>query len=215
MNKSRTWRDLCALGAIVFSILTFAARASAAIPKKDAWYTQHYIIMQDFERKLYRDLSIEGRKNFQDLFWAARTPEARAKFQARLDYVIKNFWKENSKQPWNTDRGRTYLLNGSPASIDYDQNVSFASPMPGTVADPAGRSGEDVGANRAEIWIYPYDQYFIKYTFAFVQPSQWRTTQTTGNRYLGELETFNKKVTFGLVDEAAYKQSLEGLAKNK
>ena len=215
MNTSRTWRDLCALGAIVFSILTFAARASAAIPKKDAWYTQHYIIMQDFERKLYRDLSIEGRKNFQDLFWAARTPEARAKFQARLDYVIKNFWKENSKQPWNTDRGRTYLLNGSPASIDYDQNVSFATPMPGRVADPAGRSGEDVGANRAEIWIYPYDQYFIKYTFAFVQPSQWRTTQTTGNRYLGELETFNKKVTFGLVDEAAYKQSLEGLAKNK
>ncbi|MGZ5425348.1 MAG: hypothetical protein ACXWH4_12390, partial [Candidatus Aminicenantales bacterium] len=59
------------------------------------------------------------------------------------------------------------------------------------------------------------DQYFIKYTFAFVQPSQWRITQTTGNRYLGELETFNKKVTFGLVDEAAYKQSLEGLAKNK
>jgi len=215
VNTSRTWRDLCALGAIVFSILTFAARASAAIPKKDAWYTQHYIIMQDFERKLYRDLSIEGRKNFQDLFWAARTPEARAKFQARLDYVIKNFWKENSKQPWNTDRGRTYLLNGSPASIDYDQNVSFGTMLPGQVADNANRSGEDVGANRGEIWIYPFDQYFIKYTFAFVQPSQWRITQTTGNRYLGELETFNKKVTFGLVDEAAYKQSLEGLAKNK
>ena len=215
MNTSRTWRDLCALGAIVFSILTFAARASAAIPKKDAWYTQHYIIMQDFERKLYRDLSIEGRKKFQDLFWAARTPEARAKFQARLDYVIKNFWKENSKQPWNTDRGRTYLLNGSPASIDYDQNVSFGTMLPGQVADNANRSGEDVGANRGEIWIYPFDQYFIKYTFAFVQPSQWRITQTTGNRYLGELETFNKKVTFGLVDEAAYKQSLEGLAKNK
>ncbi|MGZ5438799.1 MAG: GWxTD domain-containing protein [Candidatus Aminicenantales bacterium] len=215
MNTSRTWRDLCALGAVGFSILAFAARASAAIPKKDAWYTQHYIIMQDFERKLYRDLSIEGRKNFQDLFWAARTPEARAKFQARLDYVIKNFWKENSKQPWNTDRGRTYLLNGSPASIDYDQNVSFGTMLPGQVADNANRSGEDVGANRGEIWIYPFDQYFIKYTFAFVQPSQWRITQTTGNRYLGELETFNKKVTFGLVDEAAYKQSLEGLAKNK
>jgi GWxTD domain-containing protein len=215
VNTSRTWRDLCALGAIVFSILAFAARASAAIPKKDAWYTQHYIIMQDFERKLYRDLSIEGRKNFQDLFWAARTSEARAKFQARLDYVIKNFWKENSKQPWNTDRGRTYLLNGAPASIDYDQNVNFATPMPGQLADNANRSGEDVGANRGEIWIYPYDQYFIKYTFAFVQPSQWRITQTTGNRYLGELENFNKRVTFGLVDEAAYKQSLEGLAKNK
>jgi GWxTD domain-containing protein len=195
--------------------LTFAPRASAAIPKKDVWYTQHYMIMQDFERKLYRDLSVEGRKGFQDLFWAGRTPEARAKFDARLNYVIKNFWKENSKQPWNTDRGRTYILNGAPASIDYDQNISFATPMPGQVADNASRSGEDVGANRGEIWIYPYDQYFIRYTFAFIQPSQWRITQTTGSRYLGELETFNKTVTFGLVNEAAYKQSLEGLAKKK
>ncbi|HMA53038.1 MAG TPA: GWxTD domain-containing protein [Acidobacteriota bacterium] len=215
MNKSKIRRSLFALGAILFSALTFAARASAAIPKKDVWYTQHYMIMQDFERKLYRDLLPEGRKSFQDVFWAARSPEARAKFKARLDYVTKNFWKENSKQPWNTDRGRTYLLNGAPASIDYDQNISFATPMPGQLADNASRSGEDVGANRGEIWIYPYDKYFIRYTFAFVQPSQWRITQTTGNRYLGELETFNKTVTFGITDEAAYKQSLDALARKK
>ncbi len=214
MNTSRSWRGFFALGAVLFSILTFAARASAALPK-DAWYTQHYMIMQDFERKLYRDLSAEGRKGFQDLFWAARTSDARAKFQARLDYVTKNYWKENSKQPWNTDRGRTYLLNGPPASIDYDQNVSFATPMPGQISDNAGRSGEDLGANRGEIWIYPYDKYFINYTFAFVQPSQWRITQTTGSRYLGEFETYNKTVTFGIVDEAAYKQALDGLAKKK
>jgi GWxTD domain-containing protein len=216
VSNHKTWPALFALGAIFFSILTFAARASAAIPKKDVWYTQHYMIMQDFERKLYRDLSPEGRKGFQDLFWAARSSDARAKFQARMEYVIKNFWKENSKQPWNTDRGRTYLLNGAPASIDYDQNVSFAGTMlPGQVADNAPRSGEDVGANRGEIWVYPYDKYFIKYTFAFVQPSQWRITQTTGSRYLGEFETYNKTVTFGIVDEAAYKQALDGLARKK
>ena len=79
------------------------------------------------------------------------------------------------------------------------------------VAEP----NEDVGANRAEVWIYPYDQYFIQYTFAFVQPSQWRMTQTTGSRYLGELETYNKTVTFGIVDEETYKQDLAGLAKKK
>jgi GWxTD domain-containing protein len=203
------------LSAVLFSVLTAAANVSAAIPKKDVWYTQHYIIMQDFERKLYRDLSAEGRKAFQDLFWAARTPEARAKFQARLEYVTKNYWKENSKQPWNTDRSRTYLLNGAPASIDYDQNVSFATPMPGQVADNASRSSEDVGANRAEVWIYPYDKYFIRYTFAFIQPNQWRMTQTTGSRYLGELETLNKTVTFGIVDEGAYKQALAALDKKK
>jgi GWxTD domain-containing protein len=203
-------------GAVLFSVLAVASTGSAAIPKKDVWYTQHYIVMQDFERKLYRDLSEEGRKGFQDLFWAARTPEARGKFKARLEFVIQNFWKENSKQPWNTDRGRTYLLNGAPASIDYDQRVDLTSisTRPGQGLDVAS-SNEDVGANRAEVWIYPYDQYFIQYTFAFVQPSQWRRTQTTGSRYLGELETYNKTVTFGIVDEASYKQGLAGLAHKK
>jgi GWxTD domain-containing protein len=216
VNKPRTWQSLCAIGAILFSVVAVAARVSAALPTKDAWYTQHYMIMQDFERKLYRNLSEEGRKGFQQLFWAARTSDARASFQARLDYVLKNFKHENRKQPWNTDRGRTYLLNGPPASIDYDQNVSLGGVMlPGQVPSNANPSGEDVGGNRGEIWIYPYDKYFIRYTFAFVQPSQWRITQTTGSRYLGELENYNKTVTFGIVDEAAYKQALDGLAKKK
>jgi GWxTD domain-containing protein len=206
----------CALGAILTSALAVAAPLPAAIPKKDAWYTQHYIIMQDFERKLYRDLTVEGRKAFQERFWAARTSEAKAKFQSRLDYVLLNFKTENRKQPWNTDRGRTYLLNGSPASVDYDQNTSWAMTiMPSQMSEATSRSNEDLGANRAEIWVYPYDTFFVKYTFAFVQPNQWRRTQTTGNRYLGELEDFNKTVTFGIVDEAAYKQALDDLAKKK
>jgi GWxTD domain-containing protein len=216
VNKPRSWQSLCAVGAILFSVVMVVARVSAALPTKDAWYTQHYTIMQDFERKLYRSLSAEGRKGFQELFWAARSPEARAKFKERLEYVLKNFKQENRMQPWNTDRGRTYLLNGSPASVDYDQNVDIAMTLlPGQQSQSTSRSNEDLGANRAEIWIYPYDKYFINYTFAFVQPSQWRITQTTGSRYLGELETYNKTVTFGIVNEAAYKQELEGLAKKK
>jgi GWxTD domain-containing protein len=216
MNRYRTSWGLGVLGAIVLSLLEGAAAATAAIPKKDVWYTQHYMIMQDFERKLYRDLSEEGRKGFQDLFWAARSTDARVKFKARMEFVSKNYMTENKKQPWNTDRGRTYMLNGPPASIDYDQNINFSSTMlPGQVADTASRSSEDVGGNRAEVWIYPYDQFFIKYTFYFVQPNQWRITQTTGSRYLGELEDFNKNVTFGIVDEAKYKADLALLEKKK
>ncbi len=215
MKKDRTWRFVVILAAALPAFAAAGARASAAIPKKDTWYTQHYVIMQDFERKLYRDLSEEGRQGFRDLFWAARTAEARGKFQARMDFVEKNYKPENRKQPWNTDRGRTYLLNGAPASIDYDQNINFSTLLPGQMSDGASRSSEDLGANRAETWIYPYDQFFIKYTFAFVQPSQWRITQTTGSRYLGELETFNKTVTFGIVDEAAYKAALDKLDRRK
>jgi GWxTD domain-containing protein len=207
---------LWAIGAILGTVLGFTAVHSAAIPRKDTWYTQHYVIMQDFERTAYKNLSEEGRKGFRELFWTVRTPEARAKFQARLDYVMLNFKQENRNQPWNTDRGRTYLLNGSPASVDYDQNNNWAmTAMPGSMSTASDRTNEDVGANRAEIWIYSYDKYFIKYTFAFVQPTQWRITQTTGNRYLGELETYNKTVTFGIGDEAAYRQALDGLAKKK
>jgi GWxTD domain-containing protein len=216
MNRYRTEWGLGVLGAMILSVLAGAAAATAAIPKKDVWYTQHYMIMQDFERKLYRDLSEEGRKGFQDLFWAARTAEARVKYKARMEFVVKNYKTENRNQPWNTDRGRTYLLNGPPASIDYDQRVDLASigGLTGPVRDVAS-SNEDVGANRAEVWVYPYDQFFIKYTFYFVQPSQWRITQTTGSRYLGELENFNKKVTFGAVDEAKYKADLALLDKKK
>jgi len=215
MNISISRHVFLTLGGILFSVLMVGANGSAAIPRKDAWYTQHYIIMQDFERKAYRGLSEEGRKAFQELFWTARSQEARQTYQARLEYVKKNFWKENSKQPWNTDRSRVYLLNGSPASIDYDQNVNFSTPLPGQSADTTSRSLEDIGANRAEIWIYPYDQYFIKYTFIFVQPTSWKITQTTGGRYLGAFEEYNKTVRFGIVDIEKYKQDLAGLQKKK
>lgn len=216
MKRTEIRSRLVAAAAVLMLVGGLTTVLTAAIPKKDVWYTQHYFIMQDFERKAYKDLSEEGRKAFQDLFWSARTPEAKAKFQARMDYINLNFKQENRSQPWNTDRGRVYILNGAPASVDFDQNTSWAmTALPGQSAASGDRTNEDVGANRAEIWVYSYDKYFIKYTFAFVQPNQWRITQTTGNRYLGELETYNRTTTFGVQDEAAYKQALDELAKKK
>ncbi len=217
MKRNPIRTRFVAAAAVLALVCGLATVLTAAIPKKDVWYTQHYFIMQDFERKAYKDLSEEGRKGFQDLFWSVRTSEQKAKFQSRMDFVNLNFKQENRAQPWNTDRGRIYLLNGAPASVDYDQNVSFNTQFvpPGMTSDQQSRSAEDVGGNRAEIWVYSYDKYFIKYTFAFIQPSQWRITQTTGNRYLGELETYNRTATFGVKDEAAYKQALDGLAKKK
>jgi GWxTD domain-containing protein len=211
--KRSSWLVLALAG---LSVLAVASRGLGAIPKKDAWYTQHYIIMQDFERKAYRKLSEAGRKGFQELFWAARTSEARAKFEARLDYVKKNFWKENNQQPWNTDRSRVYLLNGSPASIDVDQNVSWATiGTPREMRQETDRTNEDVAANRAELWTYPFDKYLVRYIFAFVPPYQWKITAGTGSRYLGEFETYNRTVTFGIVDLEKYKQVLDELLKLK
>ncbi|MCX6570803.1 MAG: GWxTD domain-containing protein [Candidatus Aminicenantes bacterium] len=199
----------------ILAILCLPARGVSAIPKKDAWYTQHYIIMQDFERKAYRTLSVDGRKVFQELFWAARTQDARAMYQARLEYVKKNFWKENNQQPWNTDRSRVYLLNGSPASIDVDQNSSWPSAgIPNEMRQATDRTNEDVGANRGEVWTYPHSRYFVQYNFIFVQPSQWKVVNS-GDRYRGELEDYNKNVTFGIADLEKYKQDLAALDKKK
>ncbi|MCJ7487893.1 MAG: GWxTD domain-containing protein [Candidatus Aminicenantes bacterium] len=220
MNNGKNRRILFAMGAIFLTVLSLPVRGVSAIPKKDVWYTQHYIIMQDFERKVYRKLSVNGRTAFQELFWAARTSDARAIFQARLEYVKKIFWKENNQQPWNTDRSRLYLLNGSPAAIDYDQNANWASTaaltgMGGAVA--TDRSNEDVAANRAEIWTYSYSRFFIKYGFVFVAPNSWRssTPPAAGTQYRGQFEDFSRNVTFGIVELEKYKQDLAGLNKKK
>ena len=214
MKNGKRYFILLSLGTALVSLLPLTARGVSAIPKKDAWYTQHYIIMQDFERKAYRALSENGRKAFQELFWAARTTQARANYQTRMDYVMKNFWKENARQPWNIDRSRVYLLNGSPASIEVDQNVDWTTGGGSQVAQATSRSNEDLGGNRAELWIYSFGQNLIRYIFVFAQPNQWKIA-STGNRYLGQLEDYNKNVVFGITDLEKYKQDLAGLDKKK
>ncbi len=206
-------------GASLLVILLFASCGINSIPTKDVWFTQHYAIMQDFERQAYRTLSDAGRLGFQDLFWKHRAEQARATFATRLEYVKKIYWKENSQQPWNTDRSRVLLLHGEPAAIDFDQNVDFAlSVLPGDTGNVSSdRTTEDIQANRAEIWTYSYDKYLIKFVFVFVKPTSWRMYQSalTNNRYLGEFDEADKTVTFAVSDLEGYKREIAGLEKRK
>ena len=206
-------------GASLLTLLVCASCGINTMPTKDVWFTQHYAVMQDFERQAYRTLSEAGRLGFQDLFWKHRTEEARTTFETRLAYIKKVYWKENSQQPWNTDRARVYLLHGEPAAIDYDQNVDFAlSVLPGDTGNVnTDRSGEDIQANRAEIWTYSYDKYLIKFVFVFVKPTSWRMYQSalTNNRYLGEFDNADKTVTFAVSDVDGYKQEIAGLEKKR
>lgn len=218
MCDSRKRHAALAAGTAFLIALLGAACGISSMPSKDVWYTQHYIIMQDFERAAYRTLSEPGKAAFQELFWKVRAPNVREVFAARLEYVKKNFWKENSRQPWNTDRARVYLLNGDPAAIDYDQNVNFASTnLPGDMTGATDRSREDLGANRAEIWTYMYDKNFVKYYFVFNQPNQWRmySAQSAANRYLGELETYSREVVFGVENIPQYQEAINALEKKK
>jgi GWxTD domain-containing protein len=187
------------------------------MPTKDSWYTQHYFIMQDFERTVYRTLSEAGKKEFQNLFWAARDPDSRKLFQERLNYIMNAYKRENARQPWNTDRGRIYLLNGPPASIDIDQNTDWGTKIgqPANVA--VDRSNEDVQAYRAEVWTYSFQKQYIKYFFTFIAPNEWKMSPAlvAGNKFIGELETYNRMVIFGIRDLETYKQDLGTLEKKK
>lgn len=107
---------------VIFVVLCLGACSVNLVPSKDAWYAQHYIIMQEFEWESYKSLSDAGKLQFQELFWTVRDPSAKATFMARLDFANENFRKEKSSQPWNTDRGRIYLLNGRPAEVRYVEN---------------------------------------------------------------------------------------------
>jgi GWxTD domain-containing protein len=208
-----TFRKMIPLSFILFLV----SCGVSMMPSKDAWYTQHYVIMQDFEREAYKDFSPAARLEFQKLFWEARSPESKKEFDKRMASVAKAFKKENAHQPWNTDRGRIYLLNGDPIQVDHRQNVDWSMKVQEGgakgVAESDDRSGEDVGANTAEIWTYRYDKYLVNYVFAFKSPNEWRLAQTSfeGNRYYGALETQSKELTYTILEPEQYKQKLEAL----
>lgn len=203
-----------ALAAVLAAAAATAACSAGLMPTRDVWYTQHYYIMQKFEQDAYRKLSDAAKPQFQALFWEARSPQAKEIFDSRMEFILKTFGKENRSQPWNTDRSRVYLLNGSPANIDYKQNTAWAMQAREGGAGAAGteRSGEDVQAMTSEVWTYPHKDHLIEYTFNFVQPNEWRMQiRADQNRYLGELELYNRQAVFGPVNPADYQAKVEAL----
>lgn len=203
-----------ALAAVLAAAAATAACSAGLMPTRDVWYTQHYYIMQKFEQDAYRKLSDAAKPQFQALFWEARNPQAKEIFDSRMEFILKTFGKENRSQPWNTDRSRVYLLNGSPANIDYKQNTAWAMQAREGGAGAVGteRSGEDVQAMTSEVWTYPHKDHMIEYTFNFVQPNEWRMQiRTDQNRYLGELELYNRQAVFGPVNPGDYQAKVEAL----
>ncbi len=215
MNK-KLWAALIGL------MILASACGINSLPSNDPWYAKHYYIMHDYERDTYKHLTPEGRLEFQKLFWEARQPIAKEQFESRVSYIEKVYKTENHTQPWNTDRARVYLLNGPPASIDYKQNTDWvmqAVEAGGITGAQGGmdRSKEDIQANLAEIWVYPYKSFFVYYVFTFSPPNTWKLNPSTfqNNRYLEQLENMNKDLAFPLKDEEDYKAKLSALPRKK
>ncbi len=195
-----------------------AACGASMLPTKDEWYAQHYFLMQKFEMNAYKAMTPEARLEFQQLFWSVRSPSAKKEFDTRMAYINNEFKNENSKQPWNTDRARVYLLNGSPASRDYTTNDAWNLNVGGAAAaGTTGREGEDIQARSLEVWNYPFGRFFVMYGFTFNPPNKWKqaTPTATSGRYLGDFELQNRVEVWGAQDEETYKKRIAELASVK
>ena len=203
------------VAAAAVTIIFLAGCGMNLVPSKDSWYMQHYIIMQDFEREAYKDLSDEGKLQFQDLFWRFRPAESKQIFDQRMAFAVKQFRRENSSQPWNTDRARIYLLNGNPQSVDYKQTDNWQM----SAREGSGQGGiterdnEDIQARTAEVWTYQYNDQYILYHFSFDRPKNWKldTGAFSGNRFLGTFEEENRNNTYPITNRKMYDQEMEKL----
>lgn len=206
---------------LCLGFLCFSACSIGLMPSKDPWYAQHYIIMQGFEWDTYKALSPAAKAQFQELFWKVRDPQARQIFESRLKVATESFKKESSSNPWNTDRGRIFLLHGKPAELRYVEDTSMGGRMISSevqerIQENVNRSREDIAARMSEVWVYPFKGYMVNYQFDFRQPRQWKlSTNMSESAYRDEFELYSRTVTYRIIDVEKYKQQLEELKKIK
>lgn len=82
-----------------------------------------YIALKD-EKKVFKKLDLEGKRNFMKHFWLQRDPnpntminERKLQYNSLLEFANSNF-SMGKKQGWKTDRGRVLLVYGHPDEID-------------------------------------------------------------------------------------------------
>ncbi len=194
---------------VFISYLFFTNCKGKLIPTGDIWFSKHYIIMEDWERNFYKSLPEEGKLKFQQIFWQFRSPKSFELFEKRLQIIETQFKRENYSQPWNTDRARIFLLNGSPSHISYSESSSWYAPQ-----DRLEKDNEDIQARMIEVWDYSFEGGTVKYEFFFNPPNEWRLNSTVyRDPFLKEFERRNKERFFGVLKKKEYEKELEKLRK--
>ncbi len=98
------------------------------------WLEEEVVyIITEKERDIFLQLTTDReRKLFVDAFWKIRDPtpgtpenEYQTEHYKRIAYANKFLGRETSRPGWMTDRGRVYIILGSPVSIDrFPQRMS-------------------------------------------------------------------------------------------
>lgn len=139
ITKSKQWqqnrwsaqRGLFLWLSIVLLFVVMTTGDTHATPKKQVLAPDHqefykyatYLFTKN-ERKIFLNLpSDKAREDFIRYFWEIRDPnplteenEFKVEIEQRFDYVSK-YLKEGPIPGWKTDRGRLYILLGSPTNV--------------------------------------------------------------------------------------------------
>lgn len=154
--------------------------------KKDPFYETFYektsIIMTEDEIKVYKMLpDKESKEEFIEEFWKVRDPnagteenEAKTEFEERIEYANKWFgmWNpdrgvdradaRHSKTGWATDRGRIYIILGSPDILFFAGG--WDDPYGGDMRFEDRRERYDETRYSRETWVYERYRFSISFT---------------------------------------------------
>lgn len=135
-----------------------------------------YIATEDEKNDWERVSNAEGKRNFLYNFWKKRdanpdTPinETKIEYYKRVDFANKNFSNLAQKDGWKTDRGRVYIVYGSPSEVERHPNETAKLPF--------------------EIWYYNELENGVQFVFADYQGyNDYRLIHST---MTGELSNTN------------------------
>jgi len=157
-------------------------------PVIEAFYEKAHLIMTSEENKIWKSLPDNASKEeFIEEFWKIRDPdpatdenEAKLEFEERVRYA--NMWfgmfnprrgqdskgedEEKSRNGWNEERGRVYIVLGPPDVI------YFTSPENETVSHDGTRFRAQADDWTMEQWIY--DRYRAYAVFSKSSTGSWR-----------------------------------------
>lgn len=119
-------------------------------PQLDSLWEKSKYFSTPRDRRLYEGLSMEGKRNFLEDFWARRDPtpgdpnEGYLEFRKRVDEANREFdLSGNPGEGWSSARGRVWILRGEP----FERIVRTTRP------DSRANSRAS-GARDYEIWRY-------------------------------------------------------------
>jgi len=182
---------------LLFVILTLSFGCSSRMNiKQDPFYKTFFektrLIMTKDEIGIYKRLSDkESREEFIEEFWRIRDPdltteenEGKIEFERRIDYANKWFgtWNpdrgkemyrdRDEYQGWDTDRGRMYIVLGSPDNIFYGGSGSMGG-------EDRNRLSDSMYAQ--ETWYYYQYELYVQFRKSLM--GGWRLAPSSSHLF--------------------------------